>query len=85
MRAKCPYCQDGCEKCDGGYVPVGFAKGNWFTRRCQTCGFENGVRITPLDAPATQPGACVMCGGMVEWKKILKAEEAAALEKLRVK
>ncbi len=71
MEAKCPYCEDGCDKCEGGTTTVTFASGYVFTRACQDpqCGFKNGGRITKLRvAPNDSSGKCVWCGADTEWE-----------------
>lgn len=64
MRAKCPHCNDGCEKCEAGYVQASFAGGQWYARRCQNpeCGFDNGARAAAFGLPDIDR-PCVICGG----------------------
>ena len=82
MKAKCPHCCNqevpGCSKCKDGFIEVGFAVGNVFTRRCldEKCGFENGGRIVKADIPPEASGPCVMCKGPTEWLKIGEMPEA---------
>ena len=77
MRAKCPHCQDGCDKCDGGFTEVLFARGRLYTRHCTDaeCGFDNGGVIVGPDARPestlnTPPRDCVQCGAAVEWQRV---------------
>lgn len=68
MKAKCPYCDKGCEKCQNGMMELCFATGDWFTRECLSpeCGFHNGGRICE-GFPPESSGACVLCGGETRW------------------
>lgn len=70
MKAKCPHCQSGCDRCDGGFFDVEFADGSVYTRACtnEACGFENGGRIsqTPLSGDCGMP--CVRCASPAVWK-----------------
>jgi len=68
MKAKCPYCENGCEKCDDGFTEARFASGNLFTRACKNkeCGCENGGRIVET-FPEESSGPCIMCNGETEW------------------
>lgn len=63
MKAKCPNCEKGCEKCKDGFIEVSIAKGKLFTRHCDDCGFDNGGRVVPegKDPPEGKPAPCVMC------------------------
>ena len=72
MKAKCPFCIDGCHKCDDtGKVDVKFADGSLWTRTCTICGFENGGRIQKGDKEPTEPsGRCVVCGAPTKWVMI---------------
>lgn len=74
MKAKCVFCLNGekpCTHCkDTGYMDVGFAEGNLWTRACTdpTCGFENGGRIEKGDKePSDSPGECVICHKPAKW------------------
>lgn len=68
MKAKCPTCESGCDKCVDGFREVQLAEGLWHTRACTSpeCLFENGVRISkePLQGPS---GPCIACGAPTEW------------------
>lgn len=76
MKAKCPYCNTGCLKCEEGYIQVGLAQGVWYTMKCADpkCGFENGVYI--LEEGKTLPEFnkwtrnCVQCKSPVVWKEL---------------
>jgi hypothetical protein len=72
MPAKCPYCEDGCEKCEEGITQARFASGNLFTRACQNpeCGFENGGYITTMSLPSESSGKCIRCGLETNWKHL---------------
>ena len=69
MKAKCPCCISGCNKCDqSGKIDVKLAEGNLWTRACVICGFENGGRIEKGDKePKELSGKCVMCGAPTRW------------------
>ena len=74
MKAKCPYCTDGCPSCESGWMEVRFASGDVFTRYCPDCGFENGGRVAAYGLP--DPGPCVQCNGTnVEWALVFTLEE----------
>ena len=69
MKAKCPHCVSGCEKCKGtGQLDVSFAEGDWFTRLCLNpeCLFVNGGRICE-GFPPESSGPCVICEGETKW------------------
>lgn len=69
MKAKCPHCNNGCEKCQGtGFISVSFAEGDLFTRLCLNprCQFVNGGRICD-GFPPESSGPCVICGGETDW------------------
>lgn len=71
MKAKCPHCLgDGCEKCEDGFIEIGFAKGDLYIRRClnEECGFENGGRIGSVEGWPLRP--CICCGSDTEWKLV---------------
>ena len=73
MRAKCPHCRDGCDRCGGiGYQEARFATGALYTRHCTNleCGFDNGGRIVGPDSPVDveePPEPCLHCGSFAEW------------------
>ena len=68
MKAKCPFCEAGCDKCDGGFNEAQMAEGAVFTIKCQDpkCGFENGNRIVAPGLPALPPE------GMTDWGSTLE-------------
>ena len=69
MKAKCPYCKEGCGRCKEGFIEVSLAKGTVWTQHCNTCGFDNGGSIREGGPPKYQPQPCVMCESpSVEWK-----------------
>ena len=75
MKAKCPYCAEGCDRCQGGFTEVTFADGDVFTRHCNGCGKDNGGRIAAefLKPPEqwAKPSPCVWCGSAdMEWRKV---------------
>ena len=75
MRAKCPYCDNGCDKCKKGYLEVSFETGYIFTIKCQNpeCGFENGMRIDKrenFDKLVLPVIKCVKCDGETRYLKI---------------
>jgi len=72
MKAKCPHCEDGCSKCDNGFIDVKFATGFAFTIKCKDpdCGFENGMRIDdrPNFPDIVKPDiTCVFCDSETEY------------------
>lgn len=69
MKAKCPDCKNGCHKRKKGFVEVGFAEGNMFTRQCSNkkCLLSNGIYITPDKKPKIESGKCVFCKGKTKW------------------
>ena len=77
MRAKCPHCNDGCERCDyrGVVYEITCKSGTLYTRACLNpdCGYKNGGSITdgpPPEVTLWEPGPCVMCGKYVEWELV---------------
>lgn len=40
MKAKCPYCQEGCDQCEGGLVDVSLPPGHGDVMESQTVEFE---------------------------------------------
>lgn len=71
MRAKCPHCDIGCDKCIDGYIRVKFPAGEIFTRACQNpeCGFYNGGCISE-NYPTHSSEPCVICDSETIWSKI---------------
>lgn len=61
LKAKCPHCRDGCEKCDGGFWDVTMPEDDWYTTHCLNplCGFDNGGSQGSRLRDRTEP--CVMC------------------------
>lgn len=74
MKAKCPHCQDGCDRCEEGFMEVGFASGALYTSHCNACGEDNGGRIANSRFPREKwqpPGDCVWCKSLdVIWLEI---------------
>lgn len=81
MEAKCPYCEEGCEKCEDGTLEVKMAEGALYTIKCQdpVCGFENGGRIVGPGLPPLPPEGltdwgstleCVMCEAEAKYELI---------------
>jgi len=69
MKTKCPDCNNGCDNCSDGYIEVKFAKGDWFTRKCTNCEYENGAWIEWALRDETAP--CIKCGcDDLYWVKI---------------
>ncbi len=76
MKAKCPDCESGCSKCDGGFFEARIADGEWYTRLCVECGFENGVCILGTDNKFLGiPSPCIQCDGRVVWKWVEPATD----------
>lgn len=81
MEAKCPFCDNGCDKCDGGKIDVRHAEGALFTIKCMNimCGFENGTRVVAPNLPPLPPEGldergnvleCILCEHAAEWDLI---------------
>ncbi len=72
MKAKCPFCESGCEKCTDGYTEASFASGTIWTRHCNACEEDNGGSIREGEEPPKhKPGNCVWCESTdVVWLKI---------------
>jgi hypothetical protein len=80
MKAKCPHCRNGCEKCDGGYFEASIAVGDWYTRHCNQCGFDNGCRVAtefmPPFAEWAKPNPCIYCKNEdMQWLLVAKSTE----------
>lgn len=60
MKAKCPFCEDGCEKCTDGHTEATFASGTLWARHCNACGEDNGGCIFK-GPPQRKPMDCVWC------------------------
>lgn len=65
MKAKCPYCDDGCDKCEDGYIEVSVHIEKAYTIKCIDCEGENGCRLAgpglpPLPERPDIP--CIDCG-----------------------
>jgi len=67
MKAKCPFCQNGCDSCDGGFIEVHFPKdGIQWDKICIQCGvLAGGCFSGPgLPEPSIHPNAiCPRCKG----------------------
>jgi len=85
MKAKCPYCQDGCEKCSNGFIEASFKKdGKYWTRVCQNrkeCGFVNGGHWVDEGFPLESSGACIICGSPIDWMLLEEAPDDEAWKK----
>lgn len=66
LRAKCPHCVAGCDRCDDGYVRASVAPGPWKYRVCLGCGRANEGRAVSFGIPEPEP--CVFCDGKTEWR-----------------
>ena len=88
MRAKCPYCQDGCDRCEGGYTTVSIKEGTVWTKQClnhEECGFANGGRVSDEEPEDPSP-PCVICGELTDWVPLeLTTEGEPAYEAYRQK
>ena len=68
MMAKCPHCDDGCDKCEGGFVDVTFASkdvGHYHSIICNQCDRSvGGVLHCENDSSPTvsQYAICPWCG-----------------------
>jgi hypothetical protein len=69
MKAKCPYCDNGCPKCVDGYVEVHFAtpdQGHYHPLICNACGLTSGGCLHTPDRPMSEVhrnAVCPSCGG----------------------
>lgn len=69
MKAKCPHCNDGCARCQRGYIEVSFPEGpgvQLWLKVCRVCGAEAGGCFSGpgLPEPCVSPYAvCPACGG----------------------
>lgn len=54
MKAKCPYCENGCDKCKDGYIDVYFPSGFdniEYEINCKDCGTNSGGGFSGGDLP----------------------------------
>jgi len=75
MKAKCPYCKEGCESCKDGFIDVTIPNDkDVFTILCKNeeCKFVNGACFGFPDEPS---GECVMCSGETYWIEANKVVE----------
>lgn len=67
MKARCPHCKDGCDKCDRGWIEVSFAStGHYHALICNVCEVGVGGRLhSPTRPLRTDLGGavCPHCGG----------------------
>jgi hypothetical protein len=69
VKAKCPYCSAGCDRCSGGTIEVSFPTGPEYQRWakiCQGCGAVAGGCFSGLDLPepfVDKYTVCPACGG----------------------
>ena len=64
MKAKCPFCQSGCDKCKEGFVEVELSKGLVYDLKCNKCGSIVGFHIDDGDNPPEKDMSdmcCVIC------------------------
>lgn len=65
--AKCPYCQDGCDRCNNGYVEATLSDARpIYTIQClnEECKFVNGAHFGKPNEPS---GSCCVCYGETRW------------------
>jgi len=67
MKAKCPYCDKGCDKCNEGYIEVKFStEGHYHYMICNACGENNGGHLHTKDRPLPEKpskySVCPHCG-----------------------
>lgn len=70
MKAKCPFCESGCQKCDRGFLEVIKHPGTWWYAVCsnrEECLFVNGGHANDGEFPEKNSGQCLLCGGVTEW------------------
>lgn len=71
MKAKCPFCDSGCEKCENGFMEITIVKGMWIYRVCcnqEECGFVNGGSAYDGSRDLDEDDTCIICDGPTEWK-----------------
>ena len=53
MKAKCPWCDDGCGRCEEGFFEAILPDGAIYAKQCTEpkCGFANGIHIENPDQP----------------------------------
>lgn len=65
MKAKCPYCEAGCDKCQEGYIDVRFAtidEGHYHFMVCNNCGCETGGHLhRPGEDMPMKPSKYTIC------------------------
>jgi hypothetical protein len=80
MKAKCPHCESGCNKCTDGFFEVSLPivddpEAPWTTacKNQEECGFVNGVCFDKKWIE-DRDLVCVMCYGPAEIKSLAEAE-----------
>ena len=74
MKAKCPYCESGCDACKEGFIEIGIASGFVFTPTCRDCkqqtlGMHISDSATPPPEEFNKYAVCVNCfSHNLEWK-----------------
>lgn len=71
MKAKCPYCDFGCENCEDGFFEAQFPDGPIFILECADveCGFASGAQILNPESPPLSKVdiKCILCGADTSW------------------
>lgn len=70
MRAKCPFCDYGCNLCEDGYFESKLADGPIIILECNSpdCGFIGGAHIlNPELPPPPDNNTCVLCNYSASW------------------
>jgi hypothetical protein len=74
MKAKCPYCQDGCDKCDSGFIEV-LMLDKYVAQVCNSCGrsvggWAVGEGLPPLPSKPNPFAICPWCNtNDLRWEK----------------
>ena len=65
MKAKCPFCENGCSKCNKGYFETDFAEGLLYNLRCKQCDLIIGFHIdngnNPPGKDDLECACCITC------------------------
>lgn len=64
MKAKCPHCNSGCDKCQDGYTEVSFPSGpgvKFWRKVCKDCGGIAGGCFSGPGLPDPKVSAYAIC------------------------
>jgi len=71
VKTKCPYCDNGCDRCEDGFFDSPLGDGLIFSEHCsnEECQFVNGIWVVREDNKLpTSRRRCVMCNWETEWE-----------------